>query len=220
MVQGYKQHRYFVRRGTRTVPMREDVGPSRLRRGCGPRRPPDGAAGAAAAPPAHRPPPERRNRADGRRWKHPAEGVVADRERRCRRRGAQDERAHLVRGGQADQALRTRAQAQRPGAPLPADDRDAAQRQGGGLPALHGAHRQRPLQRPPARWLARDQRRRRHAAHGQRGATDLRGPAAVPERRSYTVEYELSDQETYARDSRVCGTSIRSRTRTCALGCS
>ena len=24
MVQGYKQHRYFVRRGTRTVPMSED----------------------------------------------------------------------------------------------------------------------------------------------------------------------------------------------------
>ena len=46
-----------------------------------------------------------------------------------------------------------------PHAALPADDRHAAQRQGGGLPALHGAARRRPLRGPLPRRRPRGRRR-------------------------------------------------------------
>ena len=64
------------------------------------------------------------------------------------RRGPQDVRHLLRRRDQVHQALPARPAALDPDAALPADDRHAPQRQGGGLPALHGAAGRRPLRGP------------------------------------------------------------------------
>ena len=64
------------------------------------------------------------------------------------RRGPQDLGHVLRRRGQIHQALPARPASLRSDAALPADDGDAAQRQGRGLPALHGAARWRPLRGP------------------------------------------------------------------------
>ena len=71
------------------------------------------------------------------------------------RRGAQDVGHGLRRRDQIHQALPARAAALDADAALPADDGDAAQRQGRGLPALHGAARRRPLRGPLPRRRSR-----------------------------------------------------------------
>ena len=104
------------------------------------------------------------------------------------RRGAQDVGALLRRRGQGDEALPARRAARRAHAPPPADDGDAAQRQGGGLPALHGAARRRPLRGQARASGVHAGRRLRHdAAAGQGGAAALRrasrsSPSAGPTR--------------------------------------
>ena len=60
-------------------------------------------------------------------------------------RGAQDVGQFLRRRDPLHQALSAGAASVGADAPLPADDSDAAQRQGRGLPTLHGTDRQRPL---------------------------------------------------------------------------
>ncbi len=90
-------------------------------------------------------------------------------------------RALVRRRGEGDQALPARRAARRAHPAPPADDRDAAHRQGGGLPALPVAARPRPLRGP-----ARDKRAQTahadgpHAADGQGEAAHLRRQAAVP----------------------------------------
>ena len=69
--------------------------------------------------------------------------------------------------------------------PLPAPDRDAAQRQGGGLPAVHEPARPRPLRGPPAHGQAdgapaRLGPARPHAPADQGGARQVRRHAALP----------------------------------------
>ena len=65
-------------------------------------------------------------------------------------------------------------------AALPADDRDAAQRQGGGLPALHGAARRRPLRGPLPRRRPRGRRLRPDAPAWSRRTAQVRRHAALP----------------------------------------
>ncbi len=64
--------------------------------------------------------------------------------------------------------------------PLPADDGDAAQRQGGGLPALHGAARRRPLRGQVPRRRPHRRRLRPDAPPGQGAAAQVRRHAALP----------------------------------------
>ena len=63
---------------------------------------------------------------------------------------------------------------------LPADDGHAAQRQGGGLPALHGAARRRPLRGPLPRRRPRRRRLRPDAPHGEGEPAQVRRHAALP----------------------------------------
>ena len=65
-------------------------------------------------------------------------------------------------------------------APLPADDGDAAQRQGRGLPALHGAARRRPLRGPVPRRRPRGRRLRPDAPDGEGEPAQVRRHAALP----------------------------------------
>ena len=83
------------------------------------------------------------------------------------RRGAQDVGHGLWRRDQVHQALQAGPAPLDPHAALPADDGHAAQRQGRGLPALHGAARRRPLRGPLPRWGARGRCLRPDAPHGQ-----------------------------------------------------
>ena len=80
--------------------------------------------------------------------------------------------------------------------PAPAaDDRHAAQRQGGGLPALPLAARLRPLLRQVPRRRPQGRCLRPHAPHGEGGAGQVRRHAALPRAQAYTVNYKLSDLE-------------------------
>ncbi|MEF8719593.1 MAG: SNF2-related protein [Candidatus Accumulibacter necessarius] len=72
---------------------------------------------------------------------------------------------------------------------LPADDGDAAQRQGRGLPALHGAARRRPLRGPLPRRRAYRRRVRPDAPHGEGNLLKFDGTPLFPERIAYTVPY-------------------------------
>ena len=96
------------------------------------------------------------------------------------RRGAQDVGHLLRRRGQVHQALPARPAPRPAHAALPADDGDAAQRQGGGLPALHGAARRRPLRGPVPRRRAHRRRLRPDAPDGQGAAAQVRRHAALP----------------------------------------
>ena len=78
-------------------------------------------------------------------------------------------------------------------APLPADDRDAAQRQGGGLPALHGADRPRPVRGPAARRARATDVADLMRRMVKEELLTFEGKPLFPERRAYTVTYELSD---------------------------
>ena len=64
-------------------------------------------------------------------------------------------------------------------AALPADDGDAAQRQGGGLPAVHGAARRRPVRGAIPRRRARGRRVRPDAPDGQGEPAQVRRHAAL-----------------------------------------
>ena len=86
----------------------------------------------------------------------------------------------LRRRDQVHQALPARAAPLDADAALPADDGDAAQRQGGGLPALHGAARRRPLRGPLPRRRPRGRRLRPDAPHGQGEPAQVRRHAALP----------------------------------------
>jgi hypothetical protein len=96
-------------------------------------------------------------------------------------------------GGEIKYTKRYRsAAALDPHAPLPADDGDAAQRQGRGLPALHGAARRRPLRGPlPRRRAHRDvsDLMRRMV---KENLLKFDGTPLFPERIAYTVPYKLS----------------------------
>ena len=67
-----------------------------------------------------------------------------------------------------------------PDAALPADDGDAAQRQGRGLPALHGAARRRPVRGPVPRRRPRGRRLGPDAPDGQGEPAQVRRHAALP----------------------------------------
>ena len=64
--------------------------------------------------------------------------------------------------------------------PFPAADRHAAQRQGGGLPALHGPARRRPLRGQVPRRRPRGRHLRPDAPAGQGAASQVRRHAALP----------------------------------------
>ena len=96
------------------------------------------------------------------------------------RRGAQDVGHVLRRRDQVHQALPARAAALDAHAALPADDGDAAQRQGRGLPALHGAARRRPLRGPLPRRRARGGCLGPDAPHGEGEPAQVRRHAALP----------------------------------------
>ena len=78
------------------------------------------------------------------------------------------------------QAVPARRAAAGPHPPPPADDGDAAQRQGGGLPALPGAARPRPLRGQARAMTQLPDVDRRDAPHGEGGPAHLRRQAAVP----------------------------------------
>ena len=114
------------------------------------------------------------------------------------RRGPQDVRHLLRRRGQVHQALPARPAARAADAPLPADDGHAAQRQGGGLPALHGAARRRPLRGQVPRRRARGRCLRPDAPLVKEELLKFDGTPLFPERIAYTVPYKLSDAEAAA----------------------
>ena len=75
-----------------------------------------------------------------------------------------------------------------------ADDGDASQREARELPALHAAHRSRSLRGKP-RTSGHGRRFRPHAEDGQRDLCKFDGTPLFPERRAYTIDYELSPAE-------------------------
>ena len=95
------------------------------------------------------------------------------------RRGAQALGDVLRRRGEVHEAVQARSASLRHHAPLPADDRDPAQRQGGGLPAVHGASRRRPIRGQVPRRRARQRRQRSDAADGEGEAAEVRRDAAL-----------------------------------------
>ena len=101
----------------------------------------------------------------------------------------------LQRRGQGDPALQAR-QAARHANPQPAADvGDAAQRQGGGLPAFHGPARRRSFRGPIPRRRPQGRRLGHDAAAHQGGAVPLRRHAAVSRAPRLYRELRLSPDE-------------------------
>ena len=96
------------------------------------------------------------------------------------RRGAQAVGDVLQWRDQVHEALPARAAPVGSHPPHAADDGDAAQRQGAGLPAVPGVARRRPLRGPLPRRRPRGRRVGPDAADGQGAAAEVRRQAAVP----------------------------------------
>ena len=127
--------------------------------------------------PGHRPPRQALAQR-GRAAEAPGAGLPLGSRRL--RRGAQDVGHGLRRRDQVHQALPARPAPLDPHAALPADDGDAAQRQGRGLPALHGAARRRPLRGPLPRRRPRGRRLGPDAPDGEGEPAQVRRHAALP----------------------------------------
>jgi hypothetical protein len=84
-------------------------------------------------------------------------------------------------GGEVKYAALSGRPEARPGLPASAVDvGDAAQRQGRGFPALHGAARRRSVRGPVPRWCPLCRHRRHDAAADQGGTAQVRRSAALP----------------------------------------
>ena len=132
------------------------------------------------------------------------------------RRGAQDVGQFLRRRDPLHQALSAGTVIIDIDAPLPANDGDAAQRQGRGLPTLHGTARQRPLRGPLPRWRPRGRCLGLDAAHGQGAATQVRWQAIVPRaHRLHSIVPALRGRSPALRSGhRLCAGGIQSGGRT------
>ena len=96
------------------------------------------------------------------------------------RRSTPDVGEFLRRRGETHEALPARTTPRRPLPTLPVDDRHAPQRQGGGLPALHGVARRRPVRGPLPRRRAPSRRVGSDAPADQGGVVQVRRQAALP----------------------------------------
>jgi hypothetical protein len=94
-----------------------------------------------------------------------------------------------------DEALQARPAGRPPHAASPSPHGDASQREGGGLPAFHGASRRRPVRGPLPRWGPRRRPVGSHSAAHQGTAPQVRRDPLFPERWAYTANYRLSDLE-------------------------